>query len=72
MLWGLLVIPGAKGVIVDSDLLAVGLIFPETSRETIRGLTNTKAPAGSEIRTGARRIGFEGCTLGAWNVYAVD
>lgn len=68
--WGLISTPGTKIKVLDSQLLAVGLLFAGNTQQTMDGIRNKQPADRLRIPASDRLLEFEGCTVGAWNFYA--
>ncbi|MHB1458574.1 MAG: hypothetical protein ACYC0V_16820 [Armatimonadota bacterium] len=68
--WGLISTPGTKVKVLNSQMLAVGLLFAGNTKQLMVGIRNKQPAARLKIPASDRLLEFEGCTVGAWNFYA--
>jgi len=68
--WGLISTPGTKAKVLNSNLLAVGLLFSGNTQQTMTGIKSKQPATSLKIPVSDRLLEFEGCSVGAWNIYA--
>ena len=68
--WGLISTPGTKTKVLNSQLLAVGILFSGNTQQTIVNIKSKQPATNLRIPASDRVLEFEGCTVGAWNFYA--
>jgi hypothetical protein len=70
VMWGLISTPGTKAKVLNSNLLAVGLLFSGNTQQAVTGIKNKQPVGNLHFPASDRLLEFEGCTVGAWNFYA--
>ncbi len=68
--WGIVPLPGSKGVVVASELRAVGFPFFGDTNQTLRNIHNGQVPEGGDLGIGDRDVRFKVDNVVAWNFYA--